>query len=107
MQAARHGASTSPRSAPESGRIDWAMLPIGGYAPRWFMAPQHIDPIEAVRAWEALGAQHLLAMHWGTFRLTDEAIGEPPLRLARLLDRAKRSISVRGCGSWIPASRDG
>ncbi len=63
------------------GAIDWAMLPIGGYAPRWFMAPQHIDPIEAAQAWEALGARHLLAMHWGTFKLTDEAIGEPPARL--------------------------
>jgi L-ascorbate metabolism protein UlaG (beta-lactamase superfamily) len=63
------------------GAIDWAMLPIGGYAPRWFMAPQHIDPVEAARAWEALGARHLLAMHWGTFRLTDEALGEPPARL--------------------------
>jgi len=30
---------------------------------------------------EALGARHLLAMHWGTFKLTDEAIGEPPARL--------------------------
>jgi N-acyl-phosphatidylethanolamine-hydrolysing phospholipase D len=63
------------------GAIDWAMLPIGGYAPRWFMAPQHVDPDEAARAFEALGARHLLAMHWGTFRLTDEAIGEPPARL--------------------------
>jgi L-ascorbate metabolism protein UlaG (beta-lactamase superfamily) len=63
------------------GPIDWAMLPIGGYAPRWFMAPQHIDPVEAADAWHALGAKHLLAMHWGTFRLTDEPIGEPPARL--------------------------
>jgi L-ascorbate metabolism protein UlaG (beta-lactamase superfamily) len=70
------------------GAIDWAMLPIGGYAPRWFMAPQHIDPIEAAQAWEALGARHLLAMHWGTFKLTDEAIGEPPARLrARWAER--------------------
>jgi L-ascorbate metabolism protein UlaG (beta-lactamase superfamily) len=60
------------------GPIDWAMLPIGGYAPRWFMEPQHIGPAEAGQAFEALGAKHLLAMHWGTFRLTDEAIGEPP-----------------------------
>jgi L-ascorbate metabolism protein UlaG (beta-lactamase superfamily) len=64
-----------------AGAIDWAMLPIGGYAPRWFMEPQHIDPVEAGRAFEALGARHLLAMHWGTFRLTDEPIGEPPARL--------------------------
>jgi L-ascorbate metabolism protein UlaG (beta-lactamase superfamily) len=63
------------------GPIDWAMLPIGGYAPRWFMEPQHIDPIEAGRACLDLGARHLLAMHWGTYRLTDEAIGEPPARL--------------------------
>lgn len=63
------------------GAIDWAMLPIGGYAPRWFMEPQHIDPVEAGRAFDALGAKHLLAMHWGTFRLTDEAVGEPPERL--------------------------
>ena len=60
------------------GPIDWAMLPIGGYSPRWFMQPQHVDPIEAARGFEALGAKHMLAMHWGTFRLTDEAIGEPP-----------------------------
>jgi len=63
------------------GTIDWAMLPIGGYDPRWFMAPQHVDPDEAAAGFEALGARHLLAMHWGTFRLTDEPVGEPPARL--------------------------
>jgi L-ascorbate metabolism protein UlaG (beta-lactamase superfamily) len=63
------------------GSIDWAMLPIGGYSPRWFMESQHVDPIEAGRAFEALGAKNLLAMHWGTFRLTDEPAGEPPVRL--------------------------
>jgi L-ascorbate metabolism protein UlaG (beta-lactamase superfamily) len=62
----------------KAGPIEWAMLPIGGYAPRWFMEPQHIGPVEAGRAFEALGARNLLAMHWGTFRLTDEAVGEPP-----------------------------
>jgi L-ascorbate metabolism protein UlaG (beta-lactamase superfamily) len=63
------------------GAIDWAMLPIGGYNPRWFMESQHIGPVEAGRAFEALGAVNLLAMHWGTFRLTDEAVGEPPALL--------------------------
>jgi N-acyl-phosphatidylethanolamine-hydrolysing phospholipase D len=64
------------------GPIDWAMLPIGGYAPRWFMESQHIGPIEAGLAYTDLGAVNLLAMHWGTFKLTDEAVGEPP-RLLR------------------------
>ncbi|HEX2688928.1 MAG TPA: MBL fold metallo-hydrolase [Kofleriaceae bacterium] len=85
----------------KAGPIDWAMLPIGGYAPRWFMEPQHIDPSEAGRGYEALGARHLLAMHWGTFPLTDEAIGEPPARLRaywteRALDPARLWIVAPG-----------
>jgi L-ascorbate metabolism protein UlaG (beta-lactamase superfamily) len=61
--------------------IDWAMLPIGAYDPTWFMSAQHMGPEEAGRAWELLGAGSLLAMHWGTFRLTDEPTGEPPQRV--------------------------
>ncbi len=68
-------------AARANGAIDWAMLPIGGYSPRWFMEPQHVDPIEAARGFTALGARNMLAMHWGTFRLTDEAVGEPPEKL--------------------------
>jgi L-ascorbate metabolism protein UlaG (beta-lactamase superfamily) len=62
-------------------RIDWAMLPIGAYDPPWFMQPQHMNPEEAGRAFEVLGARNFVAMHWGTFRLTDEPLGEPPERL--------------------------
>ncbi|HEY8077758.1 MAG TPA: MBL fold metallo-hydrolase, partial [Labilithrix sp.] len=58
-----------------------AMLPIGAYEPRWFMKAQHMGPEEAGRAWEILGAKTLVAMHWGTFKLTDEPLGEPPERL--------------------------
>jgi L-ascorbate metabolism protein UlaG (beta-lactamase superfamily) len=73
------------------GPIDYAMLPIGAYDPRWFMSSQHINPEEAGEAFLALGAKTLVAMHWGTFRLTDEPLGEPPERLrawwrARSLD---------------------
>src|SRR5690606_24101952 len=53
-----------------------APLPIGAYAPRWFMRPVHMDPEEAVRAYLDLGGRGaFVAMHWGTFRLSDE----PPL----------------------------
>ena len=57
------------------------MLPIGGYAPRWFMRPQQMDPADAVRAFSALGAERFIAMHWGTFKLTDEDLREPPALL--------------------------
>jgi L-ascorbate metabolism protein UlaG (beta-lactamase superfamily) len=63
-------------------KIDWAMLPIGAYDPQWFMQPQHMNPEEAGRAWEILGARVFCAMHWGTFKLTDEPLGEPPERIA-------------------------
>ena len=58
-----------------------AMLPIGAYDPEWFMKRQHMNPEQAVQAYEDLGAQHFLAMHWGTFKLTDEPLDEPPQRL--------------------------
>ncbi len=61
--------------------IDWAMLPIGAYEPRWFMRSQHMDPDDAGQAFEWLGAKTFCAMHWGTYKLTDEPIGEPPERI--------------------------
>ncbi len=64
-------------------KIDWAMLPIGAYDPTWFMSPQHMGPEEAGRAWEQLGARTLVAMHWGTFKLTDEPVSEPPARMRK------------------------
>lgn len=61
--------------------LDAAMLPIGAYDPQWFMSKQHMNPEEAVQAFEDLGAARFLAMHWGTFKLTDEPLDEPPQRL--------------------------
>ncbi|MDE2334172.1 MAG: MBL fold metallo-hydrolase [Rhodospirillales bacterium] len=63
-------------------------LPIGAYAPRWFMRTQHMDPDEAVAAFRLLGARHGIGHHWGTFHLTDEAIAEPAERLAEACARA-------------------
>ncbi len=65
------------------GAIDWAMLPIGAYDPVWFMKPQHMGPEEAGRAFLELGAKNFVCMHWGTFKLTDEPMGEPVERIAR------------------------
>ena len=62
-------------------RIDAALLPIGAYDPRWFMASMHMNPEEALRAFRDLGARTFVAMHWGTFKLTDEPLDEPPRRL--------------------------
>jgi L-ascorbate metabolism protein UlaG (beta-lactamase superfamily) len=70
------------------GRPDVALLPIGAYAPRWFMAAQHTDPEEAVQIMRDTDANHALGIHWGTFRLTDEPRDEPISRLSAALDAA-------------------
>lgn len=70
------------------GRPDLALLPIGAYAPRWFMADHHIDPAEAVRIFAEMEADRALAIHWGVFRLSDESRTEPrDLLLTALAER--------------------
>jgi L-ascorbate metabolism protein UlaG (beta-lactamase superfamily) len=77
------------------GSIDWAMLPIGAYDPQWLMQPQHMGPEEAGRAFVELGARNLVCMHWGTFPLTDEPLGEPAERIARWWDDVGPGASQR------------
>lgn len=82
-----HGGRNYRHVRERHGAPKLAILPIGAYAPRSFMAPQHQDPDEAVRAARFLEAELSLGCHWGFFQLTDEAHDEPPRRLAAALRR--------------------
>lgn len=76
------------RLARAFGPVDVALLPIGAYDPRWFMAAQHTDPAEAVQIMHDLDARLALGIHWGTFKLTDEPREDPLHQLeAALRDR--------------------
>ncbi|HEY0113638.1 MAG TPA: MBL fold metallo-hydrolase [Allosphingosinicella sp.] len=79
------------REAAARGPYRLAIIPIGAYEPRDFMKSNHIDPAEAVAIFEALKPARALGIHWGTFQLTFEAIGDPPRQLAKL--RQTRGIA--------------
>ena len=63
------------------GPMRIALIPIGCYLPRWFMRPVHATPEDAIRIHQDVRTEKSIGMHWGTFDLSDEPIGEPPLRL--------------------------
>jgi L-ascorbate metabolism protein UlaG (beta-lactamase superfamily) len=72
--------------------VRFAMLPIGAYEPRWFMRWSHMNPDDAVQAFERLGRPPTLGIHFGTWQLTDEAVDAPEAALAAAL--AARGINA-------------
>ncbi len=63
------------------GPMDVSLIPIGAYHPRWFMAPRHMDPDDAVLAHKDLQSNRSIGIHFQTFHLTDEAYEQPPIDL--------------------------
>lgn len=81
------------------GPFDVAILPIGAYEPRWFMGSVHMNPDDCLKAVAQLEAEQpgqpviVAAAHWGTFKLTDEPMDEPPARMRTLWETAGRDRS--------------
>lgn len=74
--------------------MDLSLIPIGAYAPRWFMKDMHCSPEEAVKIHSDVNSKQSIGMHWGTFlNLTDEPLDEPPVRLRRAVEAANLSGS--------------
>lgn len=79
------------------GPFDLAALPIGAYEPVAMMRASHLNPEESIQAAVDLRASRALAMHFGTFDLSDEPLDEPPRRF-----RAAASTGSLGAdGAWI------
>ena len=72
------------------GSPDFAMIPIGGYNPRWFMSYHHVKPSESIQIAKDLDVSKSFGMHWGTFILTDEDILEP----AQLIDQELKKLNL-------------
>ena len=74
------------------GSPDLSLIPIGAYAPSWFMKANHVNPEEALQVALDLGSKKNYAMHWGTFPLSDEETLEPPKLLEEAL--TKKNLPV-------------
>lgn len=81
------------------GPFHVALMPIGAYAPRWFMKTNHMNPEEAAQAARDVRAAAMVGMHWGTFRLSDE----PPLDPPRRTRLAWSSLGLPPADLHIPA----
>ena len=85
--------------------IDYALLPVGAYHPRWFMHYAHMNIHEVLQAFDDLGAKHFIPTQWGTFQLGNEPIGYPIIDLKRTMteqgfDASK--VAIMDLGEIIP-----
>lgn len=84
--------------------FDLALLPIGAYDPRPFMSGIHSSPEDSVNIFRDVRARRALAMHWGTFTLTNEPFLAPMRRLAEACKTkglAPGAFSVCGLGETV------
>ena len=70
------------------GPFDLAAIPIGAYAPRWFMSAQHMDPQQAVDVFSELRCHKAVPIHWGVFELADESLDQPLKELAQAISES-------------------
>lgn len=71
--------------------IDYFLIGIGAYEPRWFMEANHNNPEDALKAFQDSKAKYLIPMHFGRFDLSDE----PPSHPLELLREKAREMNLR------------
>jgi L-ascorbate metabolism protein UlaG (beta-lactamase superfamily) len=74
-------------------RPEIALLPIGAYDPPSFRNV-HTSPEDALQAFADLGAQKMIPMHYGTFKLSHEPMEEPLQRLKAAAQAAEMRDKV-------------
>lgn len=75
--------------------IDYFIIGIGSYEPRWFMKPNHNNPEDAVQAFIDSKAKTLIPMHYATFNMSDEPPSEPLRRLMKTATEANLVEKVK------------
>lgn len=81
--------------------LDIALMPIGAYEPREIMKTNHMNPDEAMQATETLEAKTMIPYHYGTFKLSDEPVGEPEEKIVALAQKTEVDVKVLAVGEII------
>ncbi|HEY9048138.1 MAG TPA: MBL fold metallo-hydrolase [Ohtaekwangia sp.] len=84
--------------------IDVALIGAGAYAPTWFMAPNHQNPFDALKAFHDTRAKTFVPFHYGTFDSADEPLGEPEqiLRTLEAGGKIQNKLSILKLGESLP-----
>lgn len=84
--------------------IDYFLIGIGAYEPRWFMEANHNNPSDVIKAFRDAGARTLVPMHYGTFDLSDEPPSQPLKNLFEEADKAglREKIKVLAINEDLP-----
>ncbi|KAL7530269.1 hypothetical protein ACHAWF_003313 [Thalassiosira exigua] len=75
------------------GPFDLSAIPIGAYAPDWFMRESHCDPSGAVQIHQEVRSKRSVAVHFDTFDLADEPREEPPKLLMNEVAKINKEIA--------------
>jgi len=82
-------------------KIDTALMPIGAYLPESVMKQSHMNPEEALKGANILGAKEMIPYHYGTFNLSDEPIGEPHSWITRLAKKSEIDVVIVDVGEIL------
>ncbi|MDA8442009.1 MAG: MBL fold metallo-hydrolase [Peptococcaceae bacterium] len=81
--------------------IHLAIMGIAAYAPKAFEA-HHATPEQAWKMSMEIGADWVIPMHWGTFRLSQEPMTEPIVRFRQAASGNLAKIPVQEIGAtWV------
>jgi len=72
--------------------IDICLMGIGAYSPTFMMQENHMNPQEALQGFNEMGGKTFVPMHYGTYDLSNEPLGEP----LRWLRRMEAQGEIRG-----------
>ncbi|WP_374214244.1 MBL fold metallo-hydrolase [Candidatus Desulfosporosinus nitrosoreducens] len=81
--------------------IDLAIMGIGAYSPKSFER-MHATPEQAWKMAEDMSAKWIIPMHWGTFKLSNEPMGEPIVRFRQAASGQIEKIAIQEVGgTWV------